>query len=61
MKAPDAVLDVRESTLTSLRLNSTGLMGYAASGLITGMTGDVESALVPGLKGYGVSNRLPAE
>lgn len=25
------------------------------------MTGDVGSGLVPGLKGYGVSNRLPRE
>lgn len=36
-------------------------MGYAVSGLTTGMTGDVGSGLVPGLKGYGASNRLPAE
>lgn len=34
-------------------------MGYTVSGLITGMTGDVGSGLVPGLNGYGVSNRLP--
>lgn len=36
-------------------------MGYAVSVLTTGMTGDVGSGLVPGLKGYGVSNRLPME
>ena len=34
-------------------------MEYAVSGLTSGMTGDVGSGLVPGLKGYGVSNRLP--
>lgn len=31
------------------------------SGLTTGTAGDVGSGLVPGLKGYGVSNRLPTE
>lgn len=61
VKATDPVLDIRESTLTTLWLNSTELMGYAVSGLITGMTGDVGSGLVPGLRGYGVSNRLPTE
>lgn len=34
---------------------------YEVSGLMGGKTGDVDSGLVPGLNGYGVSNRLPAE
>lgn len=34
---------------------------YEVSGLMGGKTGDADSGLVPGLNGYGVSNRLPAE
>lgn len=52
-------LEFRESTLTSLWLSWPGPMGYTVSGLTTGTTGDVGSGLVPGLKGYGVSSRLP--
>lgn len=33
---------------------------YGVSGLTGGKRGDVGSGLVPGLNGYGVSNRLPA-
>lgn len=62
VKATDPVMELLKSTsLASLWLNSTGLMGYRVSGLTTGMTGDVGSGLVTGLKGYGVSNRLPTE
>lgn len=59
LEAPDPVLEIRESTSASLWLRSPELMGYPGSGLTTGMTGDVGSGLVPGLRGYGVSNRLP--
>lgn len=59
VEAPDPVLEIQTSTSASLWLSFTELMGYTVSALSTGMTGDVGSGLVPGLKGYGVSNRLP--
>lgn len=34
-------------------------MEYRVPGLTTGMAGDVGSGVVSGLKGYGVSNKLP--
>lgn len=55
----DPVAEAPNSPLTSLGLSATWLMGHGVSGLTTGMTGDVGSGLVPGLIGYGVSNRLP--
>lgn len=61
VEANDPVLELSKSTSASLWLSSTGLMGYAVSGQTSGMTGDVGSGLVAGLKGYGVSNRLPTE
>lgn len=36
-------------------------MGRGASGVAVGITGEVGSGLVPGLKGQGVSKRLAAE
>lgn len=35
-------------------------MGHIVSGVAVGMTGEVGSGLVPGLKGQGVSRRLAA-
>lgn len=51
VKAADPVLDMWESTLISLWLIPAGLMGHTVSELIAGMTGEVGSGLVPGLKG----------
>lgn len=60
-RATDSVLELQESTLTSFRLISVCLVGYIFSALTSGMTGDAGSGLVPGLRGNGVSNRLPEE
>lgn len=53
LEETDTMLEIPNSTSTSLWLR--------VSGLTTGVTGDVGSGLVPGLKGYGVSNGLPIE
>lgn len=54
-------LAVLEPTSSLLLLASNKSSGCKETGLMAGTTVDVGSGLVPGLKGYGVSNRLPAE
>lgn len=60
-QATNSAIGIQVSMSASLWFRSTGLMGHGVPGLATGMTGNVGSGLVPGLKGYGVSNRLPNE
>lgn len=54
------MLETEESASTSLRPVSKVLMESTFSE-VAAMTGEVGSGLVPGLKGYGVSSRLPTK